>query len=167
MNEENRVTGRRHSISGAFVFALLGVFAVFATFVVLLGAQFYRNVVEQTDLNNEQRILTNYVINVVRGNDAANSVEVKTIGDTEVLAFVWNAGDASYETLIYYHDGYLREYFGIIDAGFELSYGEIICPAMGFEPDLNDQVICADITGESGRVYTMHLALRCEQEVAE
>ena len=33
---------REHSVSGEFVFLLLGVFAVFSTLLVLLSAQLYR-----------------------------------------------------------------------------------------------------------------------------
>ena len=37
---------KSHSISGAFVFMLLGVFAVFSMLLVVLGAQAYRTTVD-------------------------------------------------------------------------------------------------------------------------
>lgn len=37
---------KRHSISGAFVFLLLGVFAVFSMLLTVLGAQAYREIID-------------------------------------------------------------------------------------------------------------------------
>ena len=39
---------RTHAISGAFVFLLLGMFAVFSVLMVLLSAQLYRTTVTAT-----------------------------------------------------------------------------------------------------------------------
>ena len=41
---------KSHSISGAFVFMLLGVFAVFSMLLVVLGAQAYRTTVDHDGL---------------------------------------------------------------------------------------------------------------------
>ena len=80
-------TAREHSVSGAFVFLLLGVFAVFSTLLVLLSAQLYRGTVEQTQDHHDQRVLGSYLMNVVRGNDAADAVYVARMGETEALCF--------------------------------------------------------------------------------
>lgn len=39
---------KRHSISGAFVFLLLGVFAVFSMLLTVLGAQAYREIIDES-----------------------------------------------------------------------------------------------------------------------
>ena len=44
-----------HSMQGAFVFVLLGLFAVMSTLMVLLGAQMYRNTVDHATANNQGR----------------------------------------------------------------------------------------------------------------
>ena len=74
-----------HSISGVFVFLLLGVFAVFATLLVLLGAQAYRNMTLRTAEHNEERILTSFVRHVVHGQDAADAISVQEIDGYTVL----------------------------------------------------------------------------------
>ena len=51
----------QHSVQGVFVFVLLGLFALMATLVVLLGAQMYRGIVDMSTNNANERILTSYV----------------------------------------------------------------------------------------------------------
>lgn len=152
---------RGHAISGAFVFLLLGVFAVFSTLMVLLGAQFYRATVEQTAAHNERRVLDNYLMNIARGNDAADAVRVKRIGEIEVLAFGMEADGQRYETMVYCHDGYLRELFADAADPFEPDYGEKICPAQGFTPTLEDGLLTMRVVSGDGHEQELHVALRC------
>ena len=47
-----------HEISGVFVFLLLGVFAVFATVTVLLGAGAYKRISERSGADSNGRLST-------------------------------------------------------------------------------------------------------------
>ena len=67
---------RGRAISGAFVFLLLGVFAVFATVLVMLGARAYQSTVDRTEAHSTARVLESYIINAVRTDDAAGAVSV-------------------------------------------------------------------------------------------
>ena len=89
-----------HNVSGAFVFLLLGVFAVFSTLLVLLSAQLYRVTVDQTREHNDQRVLGNYLLNVVRGNDAANAVRVERFGEVDALCLDLHADGETYVTYV-------------------------------------------------------------------
>lgn len=60
---------KSHSISGAFVFMLLGVFAVFSMLLVVLGAQAYRTTVDGAAAHTQKRIVTAFVRNAVRAQD--------------------------------------------------------------------------------------------------
>ena len=161
MSAKRLGTAREHSVSGAFVFLLLGVFAVFATVLVLLSAQLYRGTVDQTQDHNGQRVLNSYLMNVVRGNDAANSVYVTRLQDIETLCFAMDAEDGRYMTYVYCWDGSLRELF--LEAGeeFEPEYGEIICPAQAFHPELEGQRLTMRLTDGMGRERTLTAALVC------
>ena len=48
---------KRHSISGAFVFLLLGVFAVFSMLLTVLGAQAYREIIDELSSHTRGRIM--------------------------------------------------------------------------------------------------------------
>ncbi len=65
-----------HAISGAFVFLLLGLFALFATVMVLLGARAYRGTAERAGADNAARVAASYLRTMVRGHDETDSVRV-------------------------------------------------------------------------------------------
>ena len=167
MNEAVKNDRRNHPIAGAFVFMLLGMFALFAAFMVLLSAQFYRGIVDEADIHANDRVLSNYMMNTVRGSDAADSVYVENIDGIDVLVFVWTAFDDGYQTMVYYYEGSIREYFCERGEALEPDYGEVICRAQSFVPSLEDGMLTVEVTGVDGTVQTMHMALRCGREVAE
>lgn len=161
MKEFGAASGRGKSISGAFVFLLLGVFALFSTMLVLLSAQLYRTTVDQTRLHNDRRVLGSYLMNIVRGNDAADAVRVERIGETEALCFAFDADGEEYVTYVYCWDGALRELFAPAEEPFAPEYGEEICPARSLRANLDGarlEMVCVD--GE-GQVQKLCAALRC------
>ena len=52
---------KSHSISGAFVFTLLGAFAVFSMLLVVLSAQAYRTTVDGASAHTRKRIAAAFV----------------------------------------------------------------------------------------------------------
>lgn len=150
---------RRHSISGAFVFLLLGVFAVMSTVLVLFGAQAYRNIVDRTAVHNQTRILQSFVRNAVLAEDVAGALAVDEVDGLPVLTVT----DASigYVKYIYVYDGALRELFIAESREFEPEQGEVICAAASMTPVLSDGLLTVELTDENGNGSTMTLALRC------
>ena len=136
-----KVSLKNHVISQAFVFLLLGVFAVFSTLMVLLGAQLYREIVDQTEAHNARRVLCSYVNNAVRGNNAADIIRTESIDGVEALVFDWFVDNEHYETKVYCHEGTLRELFSEAGQPFEPGYGEIICRAEAFRPELEGSLL--------------------------
>ena len=57
----NRNSLPSHSVSGLFIFLMIGIFAVFSTVMVLFGANAYRGAVNRFDSNNESRIASSYI----------------------------------------------------------------------------------------------------------
>lgn len=153
-------------ISQAFVFLLLGVFAVFSTLMVLLGAQLYREIVDQTEIHNARRVLYSYVFNAVRANDGENLIRTEEIDGVDVLVFDWTADDERYETKVYCYDGKLRELFSDANQAFEPDYGEVICDAQCFQPELENGMLKIYIEDAQGRGRMLHMALNCVQEDA-
>ena len=60
-----------HAISGVFVFLLLGLFAIFAVVMVLLGAGAYSRTTENAEAHNGQRVAPSYIRTMIRGHDEA------------------------------------------------------------------------------------------------
>lgn len=159
---------RGHMISGTFVFLLLGVFAVFSTLMVLLSAQFYRASVEQTRLHNERRVLCSYLMNVVRGNDAAGAVTTAQMAGIDVLALGMEEDGERYATYVYCYDGALRELYTGAEQPFEPGYGEVICRARRFTPVLRgDGLLELRAQDGEGGEHVLHVALHGNAEREE
>lgn len=154
---------RRHSVSGVFVFLLLGVFAVFSTVIVLLGAQLFQNVREQTEVHNNHRVLTHYVTNAVHANDVADSVVIRNENGTDVLVFVWDPDGDAYETRIFCRDGVLYEQFCSAEDALDPAYAEVICEAQSFVPQMEDGLLAIRITDSYGAEETLYAAIHSKQ----
>ena len=150
----------QHSMQGVFVFVLLGLFAVMSTLMVLLGAQMYRNTVDHATANNEDRVLGAYVRSMVRADDVAKAVRVETHDGVTVLALL---DDEEYVTWLYCNDGQLYEYYTHAEAEFNPDSGMAICPALSFEPKLEDGLLTVNMTNAKGVAETVRVALRCAQ----
>ena len=166
MNDMHGGMVRDRSISQVFVFLLLGVFAVFSTLMVLLGAQLYRGTVDQTDQHSERRVLYNYVKNIVRGNDSVDIICIDNRMGIDMLVFAYDFDGETYETMVYCYEGELRDLFIDSEQEFEPEYGESICKAQSFVPELDDGLLTIRMTDAQGQAGEMHIALRCSQEGA-
>lgn len=156
-----KMRNSRGAISGAFVFLLLGIFALFSTLMVLLSAQLYRATVDQTAWHNERRVLGSYLMNVARSNDADGALELLELEGTPVLALGFDSDGERYQTQIYLYDGHIRERFAAASEPFEPDYGEPICPAQAFEPSIDGDLLRVRVVDSQGNEEYLHVALRC------
>ena len=164
MNARTNFEPRNHMISQVFVFVLLGVFAVLSTFMVLLSAQLYRGVVGHTEQTATHRILTSYVMNAVRANDATDAIYIDERNDIDMLVFNWDVEGELYETKVYCYDGMLRELFTKASQEFKPGYGEAICEADSFAAMIDNGLLKIDVTDGEGNEIDIDIALRCSQE---
>jgi len=132
-----------HTISGAFVFLLLGVFAVFSTLMVVLGVRAYRGGVERAAEHNAARIPSSYLRSMVRADDEAGVIRVEEEegGSAIILENVYGAD--RYVTRLYVWGGFLREWFAAGDMPFEPESGEIVCEAEALEASLGGGLLSA------------------------
>ena len=161
---------RSHSVSGAFVFLLLGIFAVFALLMVVLCARFYRVTVNASDTHNDQRVAANYLMNTIHAADQRGAVSVRD----GMLIVTWPAeqlyegameeegyeADSTYETRIYCHEGVLRELLTAGDSEFDPEDGEAICEMSAFTPSLEGQLLTIDYQDGRGS-QRLHILLYC------
>ncbi len=118
-----------HAISGVFVFLLLGIFAVFSTVMVLLGAKAYKGTAERAAEHNAGRIACAYVRSMVRADDDQDSLQVEEAGGLPTITMHYEYDGEEYLTRIYVYDGMLREWFTYAEAEFEPENGEAVCAA--------------------------------------
>lgn len=152
---------RGRAVSGAFVFLLLGLFALSAALMVLFGAQAYRAVVQRTEMHNDGRILSAYIVNAVQADDASGAVSVREIDGMDVLHVACEFDGEGYGKWIYCDGEFLRELFTADSNGFDPAAGEIVCAAGDMSLSREGNLITAVITDDYGRTHEAQAALRC------
>ena len=158
------VTRSRHSVSGLFIFLLIGMYALFSLLLVLIGVKVYRNVVQSTERNAELRTTIGYLSGRLRATDGV--VELRQEGDYTVMCIANALGEADYETRIYYmdldgddHDGLYEE---VVDKTepFDPEMGELITGIGSFQMGQKGDMIELTLDTKEGEKYWMHLKLQ-------
>ena len=153
----------QHSIQGVFVFVLLGVFAVLSTLIVLFGAQFYRNTVDQSAANNDCRVLNQYVRSMVRAEDADASMSVEEFDGVTALAMREMIDDEEYITWIYAYDGKLMELFTSMEDEFDPEAGSEVCPVKEFNARIDGKTVIVHLVSAEDEESDVQVTLRCGQ----
>ena len=148
-----------HTISGLFVFMLLGIFAVCATVMVLLGAKSYRGTAERAGIHNNGRIASAYVRSMLRADDEASVLKLETVEGVETIALLNVYDEEAYITRIYVQDGMLREWFTEAEEPFVPEDGEAVCALDEMTAQMEDGLLV--IRMRSGEQWSdVRLALR-------
>ncbi len=165
-----------HTVSGVFVFLLLGLFALSATVMVLLGAQAYRGIAARAEEHNGGRIAAAYVRGKLREADAGGMILTEDLNASPVLTV--RREDEETVTLLFVRDGMLWEWYTFEDLFEEASFdpvtgaplgnpedpedlpGESICPLDEMRFDVEDGLIVASL--RCGEEWTqIKMAPRC------
>ncbi len=158
-----RKSAPSHTISGVFVFLLLGIFAVFSTVMVLLGARAYRNTAQRADDHNAARLSTAYVRSMVRSDDEETALAPEEVNGLHTITMRNVYDEETYITRIYVYDGMLREWFASADLDFEPENGEAVCPADEMTAELDGPLLTVRVrSGETW--HEANIALRCAAE---
>ncbi len=129
-----------HAISGVFVFLLLGIFAIFSTIMVVMGAKAYRGMVEKADVHNSIRVASSYIRTMLRSNDETGVLRVEDVNGIQTITMENDYGDI-YVTRIYLYDGKLREWFALAEIPFEPANGETVCSLDTMQAELKDGLL--------------------------
>ena len=151
-----------HAISGVFVFLLLGIFAVFSTVMVLLGARAYRGTADRLEKHNAARIAAAYIRSMVRAEDEQDAVRVEEINGISMLSLLDEYDEEAYVTRLYCYDGMLREWFTDEDREFVPEEGDAVCACDGLSASLQPGLLRVELL--HGEEWTaVYFALRALQ----
>ena len=147
-----------HSINTVFVLLIFCLFAVSSLFLVLIGANVYRSIVDKMDANNEMRSSLSYVSNKVRSADSRD-VSVESLGGQETLVIASEFNSEKYNTYIYQYNGYLMELFTKADNDFKAGDGDKITPVTTFTITKNESELSLEVSGGDNRKRSLKLSL--------
>lgn len=142
-------TKHSHTISGVFVFFLLGVFAVSATLMVLLGAQVYKSGTDHANDHNAERIATAYLRRKVWEADSRDQIRPDEIDGAKALKIVNEEEETV--TLLFVRDGMLCEWYTFQDLFDETAFDPETGAPLAAESDLqyDDEVEEGTAPGET------------------
>ena len=147
-----------HAISGVFVFLLLGIFAIFSTIMVVMGAKAYRGMVERGDTHNSIRVASSYIRTMLRSNDEAGVLRVEDVDGIRTITMENDWGDI-YVTRIYIYEGKLREWFAMAEIPFVPANGETVCNLDSMQAELKDGLLHV-VVAENGTEMEIDYAPR-------
>ena len=157
---------REHTISGFFVFCLIGLFAVLTAVLTLFGVRAYRNVNEAAAMNSDGQIALSYLQNKAHSWDREDAVLLESRDGTEVLTLRERIDGVDYETRIYYYDGNLCECFCEADEPFDETLGEALAPLDAFSMELvKPWLLRVTLKPSGGGEQSAHIALRAGEVV--
>jgi len=157
----NRLHYIPHSIQSAFIFLLIGLFAITSVSLTLVGARVYRKVTDSAAQNSDSQITLSYLCNKLRAFDALDHVQLAEREGVQTLCLYETIDGERYETTIYAYQGAIWERFTLQSEPFEPDDGERLTSAESLDfsllaPDL----IQATIRMASGESRTLRIALR-------
>ncbi len=103
-----RRTGK-HTVDILFILTLFGAFIISALLIVVFGARVYQRTVDQAEKGFSTRTSLAYVTEKIHQHDADDSVSIIEIEGHQVLCLSQKYGNTSYDTYLYYDNGYLKE----------------------------------------------------------
>ena len=149
------------------VFALL-IFCAFAAavlLVLLLGVRVYEKVAARSDEAYDQRIALSYISAKIRHADTQENIYVGSFEGYEkhpeigVLYLEEDYDSATYHTMIYFSDGWIRELYCEKGLAFNPEDGEAIleAQALSFETEENGliRIICTDQNGVRMSIFVL------------
>ncbi len=114
--QKTGTTGRM--LNTVFVLLLFCVFATTVLMTLLSGVGAYQTVTDNMNQQYTERTCLSYLEAKVRHYDEVGRVNVEPFGDSVALVLYEQIEDTQYKTLIYHHDGAVRELF--CETGLEL-----------------------------------------------
>lgn len=151
---------RKHTVDILFVITLFAVFAISVMTLTGVGARVYESIVNRMDENFNSRTAFTYISNKVHQSDADGNVTLGEFSGVEALIIAEEIDNITYNTYLYYYDGYLKELFTRAGQNFDPKYGDDILALEGFEAvKLTPSLIKFDIypAGEAKETLFVHL----------
>lgn len=100
---------RRYSLEMVVVVALFGIYALCAVLLCMIGIKIYQDSAQSMQENYDERTSLLYVVEKIRQNDIAGSVNVGTAYNNDAIVLTERKSGSNYNIWLYVKDGNLFE----------------------------------------------------------
>lgn len=143
---------------------ILGAFAIAALVLANVGIRVYQNVVVANNENFELRTSLNYVATKVRQKDTGGNVRIEDKNGIPMLIMPYVAENGnSLEAIIYYYDGYLREYVRLAGMDFDLELGMEMIEISDFKMEIDGNLLSMTAQNKKGEKDSLKLSIRTDK----
>ncbi len=144
---------------------ILGAFAIAALVLANVGIRVYQNVVVANNENFELRTSLNFVATKVRQKDTGATLRIEEIKGIPMLIMTYTESNGMKgETLIYFHDGYLREYMRLAGIDFNPDLGMEMIEISDFTMEIEGNILTMTAVNKAGETDSLKLSIRTETE---
>lgn len=150
---------KKHSINIVFTLALLGIFALSALFVAVLGAQVYGRTAEQMDDNYSTRTSLIYMTEKIRQCPGKN-VSISEVDGKQALVLTQKIDGKTYESWIFNANGKLKEVMVPKGDKVKALDGQEIMDINDFELNLSGDLLKIVVFDESGEEDTVTISVK-------
>lgn len=144
---------KEHSVSIVFTLMLFTIFALLSVLLIMIGSSVYGNVVASQAQNGNGRNALSYVTNKVRTCSDSSKIYIEEKDGVPVLVI---NGD-NQNTLIFFHEGVLKEATIMAGDDYNLHFGETIASVDAFTFKINEETdmlkLTVNIDGSIKSIY--------------
>ena len=102
---------KKHTVDILFVISLFAVFALSVLMLTGTGARVYERIVNNMELNYNQRTSFSYLVNKIHQSDSEGRVDIGSFSGKDAIVITEEIDNVNYCTYLYYYDGSLKELF--------------------------------------------------------
>ena len=156
---------RSYSVDTVFVLVLFCVFAFTILFVLMSGANVYKDTAKIMQERYEERTCISYISAKIRHYDNENSVYLTDFNGVTALAMDEEINGTYYNTLIYFYNGSVKELFCEKKASFPIDSGTNIINVDDLQfakVDADSGLIKIKCKGKSGSTSTLIIGTKSE-----
>jgi hypothetical protein len=153
---------KQWKITGIMPLMVFFLLSVCLMTLLLTGVRIYRNTVEQGESRFLNRTAVQYLTTRVHQADCRNQLSVESFDGIKALVFREEIDGEIYKTMVYCHEGYLKELFCAEDGHFRPSDGEKLFALEDLQLQLEDSLLQIQVTLPDGvcRQISLHLRSR-------
>lgn len=149
-----------HVLPGLFVFVLIGLFALSALTLTLIGTRVYRRATDTAAQVGSSQMVLSYLGNKIRTFDTQDAVRLETRDGLPVLCLRETLDGEVYETLIYVYRDMLWERFAAAEDAFDPEGGEQLAKVRSLTVTLAAaHLLQATVVMPDGETRTLRVAL--------
>lgn len=156
---------KKHFTDIIFIIMLIGIFAISAVTLTILGVNTYKNFASE---NGERDATTSllFFAQKIRQCENKTSIHTEKIGNTDALILESSQNGRNIKTCLFVNDGYLKEITALGNMKLSKEFGQNILPLNNAEFGISDErLLTITVTDTDNRKTSIKLSLQTKRRI--